>query len=50
MKEVFLINAHEYYDFAPGKLNQAFVDRAKAYLEAKGYEVRTMLVKKGRKQ
>ena len=40
MQNVFLINAHEYYPFAEGKLNQALVDRATAHLEARGYTVR----------
>lgn len=44
MNKVFLINAHEYYPFAEGKLNQALLDLAKAQLEARGYvtQVTTM--------
>lgn len=45
MQRVFIINAHEYYPFAEGKLNQALVDRARANLESKGYEVRLTTMK-----
>lgn len=40
MKKILVINAHEYYPFAEGKLNQALVDRATAHFEARGHEVR----------
>jgi len=40
MKKVFIINAHEYYPFAEGKLNQSFVDKASDILKAKGHEIK----------
>lgn len=42
---VFIINAHEYYPFAEGKLNKSFVERAVADLEGKGHEVRLTTMK-----
>jgi modulator of drug activity B len=45
VKKVFIINAHEYYPFAEGKLNGALVERATTHLEAKGYEVRLTTMK-----
>jgi modulator of drug activity B len=41
MKNVLLINAHQPYPFSEGKLNATLAERAKAHLEANGYEVRT---------
>jgi len=41
MKNVFIINAHEYYEFSQGKLNAALVERAESILSRKGYEIRT---------
>lgn len=41
MKNIFLINAHEPYPFAPGKLNQALIDRATAQLRTAGFELQT---------
>ncbi len=40
MNKAFVINAHQYYPFAPGKLNRAVAERIRAYLEAQGYETR----------
>ena len=39
MQNVFIINAHEKYPFSEGKLNAALVEKAKANLIHKGYEV-----------
>jgi|GEM_PF-4221817 len=36
MKNVFIINAHEYYGFSQGKLNAALVERAESILSRKG--------------
>jgi len=44
MKKVLIINAHEPYPFAPGKLNGALAERARAYLESQGYEIRLTAV------
>jgi len=37
MKKVLIINAHQVYEnFAEGKLNKTFVDKAKEFFESKG--------------
>ncbi|WP_105190776.1 NAD(P)H-dependent oxidoreductase [Pseudoalteromonas sp. T1lg48] len=38
MKNVLIINAHQYYPFSEGKLNAALVDKAITQLEGKGYQ------------
>ena len=40
MKNVLIINAHQYYPFAKGNLNQSLVNQAQELLKRKGYEVR----------
>ena len=45
MKNILIINAHEYYPFSEGKLNQALVDRAMSQLTSKGYNVQTTTMK-----
>jgi modulator of drug activity B len=45
MKNAFIINAHEAYPFSEGKLNATLVDKAKANLIQKGYEVRVTTMK-----
>jgi len=40
MKKVFIINAHQYYSFAEGKLNKSLVEKAVAIFKNKGYEVK----------
>ncbi|WP_341502917.1 NAD(P)H-dependent oxidoreductase [Gallaecimonas sp. GXIMD4217] len=42
MKNVLIINAHQYYPFSEGKLNAALVDKAITHLEAKGYQTRVV--------
>ncbi len=45
MKNVLIINAHQVWEgFAPGKLNQSFIDIASTALEKKGYTVKTTTV------
>ena len=39
MKNIFLINAHEYYPFAEGKLNAALVERATDFLQGAGFDL-----------
>ena len=39
MKNIFIINTHEYYAFSEGRLNAALVDKAKTILSANGCEV-----------
>ena len=41
MNNVFHINAHEIYEFSPGKLNASLTEKATAHLASNGYEVRT---------
>lgn len=38
MKNVLIVNAHEPYSFAAGRLNRTLVERATAHLQANGYE------------
>lgn len=45
MTNIFHINAHEEYEFSPGKLNGALSEMAVDHLTASGYEVRTTSMK-----
>ncbi|MEN1678033.1 MAG: NAD(P)H-dependent oxidoreductase [Planctomycetota bacterium] len=45
MKNVFVINAHEEYDFAKGKLNGTLTQMAMDHLKAAGYETRLTTMK-----
>lgn len=47
MKNVLIINAHHYYPFAEGNLNQAMVELAERELEGKGYTVKTVKPSEG---
>ncbi len=47
MKNVLIINAHHYYPFAEGSLNQAMVELAERELEGKGYTVKTVKPSEG---
>ena len=47
MKNVLIINGHQPYPFAEGRLNGTFVDRARGHLEAGGYEVELTKVADG---
>ena len=40
MKKVLIINAHQFYPFSEGKLNQALIDKMDAQLKAKGYDIK----------
>lgn len=40
MKNVLIINAHQYYPFAQGRLNATLVDNAVSILHSKGYATR----------
>ena len=40
MSNVLIINAHHYYPFSEGKLNQTMVGKAEQLLGAKGHEIR----------
>ncbi|MEM9304257.1 MAG: NAD(P)H-dependent oxidoreductase [Pseudomonadota bacterium] len=39
MQNIFIINAHEAYEFSPGRLNRTFTERAQAHLAARGYRI-----------
>ncbi len=41
MKNVYIIDAHHPYPFAPGKLNTTLTERATQQLTQRGYQVRT---------
>lgn len=45
MKNIFIINTHEFFPFSEGKLNQVLVEKAKANLENKGYDIRLLTMK-----
>jgi modulator of drug activity B len=45
MKNIFVINAHEAYEFSPGKLNETLTDMALEHLRARGYETRLTTMK-----
>lgn len=45
MKKVFIINAHQYYPFAEGKLNGTLAEKATEFFKSKGYEVKTTTMK-----
>ncbi len=45
MKNILIINAHEYYPFSEGRLNNALVERTVRNLTDKGYEVQTTTMK-----
>lgn len=47
MKNVLIINGHQPYPFARGRLNGTLVDLARAHLESRGYEVELTEVAKG---
>lgn len=41
MKNVFIINGHQYYPFAEGKLNKALIDKASKMLGEAEFSIRT---------
>ncbi|MDQ8194496.1 NAD(P)H-dependent oxidoreductase [Coraliomargarita sp. SDUM461003] len=47
MKKLLLINGHEPYPFSEGKLNAALLDKARAFAEARDYEVQQTSVSEG---
>ncbi|MCB0453644.1 MAG: NAD(P)H-dependent oxidoreductase, partial [Aequorivita sp.] len=40
MKNIFIINGHQKYPFAQGKLNSSLVEMAKKHFESLGYAVK----------
>lgn len=47
MSNILIINGTQPYEFAPGELNAAFVERTKAQLEARGHNVQVTKVVDG---
>ncbi|WP_068114357.1 NAD(P)H-dependent oxidoreductase [Tropicimonas marinistellae] len=47
MSKILILNGHQPYPFAEGRLNATFVERAKSYLEDLGHEVRVTKVADG---
>ncbi|AUJ72381.1 MULTISPECIES: NAD(P)H-dependent oxidoreductase [Pseudoalteromonas] len=47
LKNVLIINAHQYYPFSEGKLNAALIDKAITMLEDKGYNTRVVTMSDG---
>ena len=47
MSKILILNGHQPYPFAEGRLNATLVDRARAYLESLGNEVRVTTVASG---
>jgi len=45
MKKIFVINGHQYYPFAEGKLNQTLTEKAISIFKEKGYEVQQTTMK-----
>lgn len=47
MKNIYIINAHQYYPMAKGELNKALAAKAEELLRGKGMEVRCLKVEDG---
>lgn len=47
MSNIFILNGHQPYEFAPGRLNATFVERARATLAAAGHTVRVTRIADG---
>ena len=47
MKNILIINAHQYYPYSEGKLNATLVQMAKDILEEKEYQVKTSVINDG---
>lgn len=43
MKNILLINGHQYYLLAEGRLNKTLFEKAHSYLESKNYAVKTTI-------
>lgn len=43
MKNILLINAHQYYPFSEGRLNQSLFEKAESYLKNNGYTIKTTI-------
>ncbi|NKC21306.1 NAD(P)H-dependent oxidoreductase [Pseudoalteromonas galatheae] len=47
LKNVLIINGHQYYPFSEGKLNAALIDKVITMLEDKGYNTRVVTMRDG---
>ena len=45
MSNILIINAHQYYPFAEGKLNATLVDKTLSQLQSKGHQTRVVTMK-----
>lgn len=45
MKNIFIINAHEEYEFSKGELNKSLVSRLKDLLPNEDFEIKTTTMK-----
>ena len=45
--KIFMINGHQYYPFAEGKLNQALFEKMQNLFKDKGFEVKTTTIQDG---
>lgn len=50
MKNLLIINGHQYYEYSKGTLNQAFQNSAEKILNNKGYNIKTTVVQNGYQQ
>ena len=46
MKKIFVINGHQYYPFAEGKLNKTFEEKAAEIFKKEGYEIKKTTTEK----
>ncbi len=46
MKKILIINGHQYYPFAEGKLNQALIDRAASMLGEEDFDIKNTVTEK----
>ena len=47
MRRVFILNGHQPYAFAPGRLDATLAERPQSYLAAWGYELQVTRVAEG---
>lgn len=47
MKKILIINAHQYYPHAEGKLNTSLLEFAREFLEEAGHDVQVSIIEKG---
>jgi len=47
MKNILIVNGHEYYEIAHGKYNSTLVDTAKTLLEKEHFDVKTTIIQNG---